>query len=74
MAYFEKNQKFDKTYKNIFEELDNILNDLELDYSLDLQNKHLKILKQISKRTDLFFDRLETKDSLFNSKIFTYLK
>jgi len=74
MAYFEKNQKFDKTYKNIFEELDNILNDLELDYSLDLQNKLLKILKQISKRTDLFFDRLETKDSLFNSKIFTYLK
>lgn len=74
MSYLEKNQNFDKTYKNIFEELDNILNDLELDYSLDLQNKLLKILKQISKRTDLFFDRLETKDSLFNSKIFTYLK
>lgn len=72
----EKIWFFDDKFEDIFTQIENILNNIELfweDY-LDNKNKLIKIYKISKNRQDLFFDAISSSLSEKNKKILIYFK
>jgi hypothetical protein len=71
----------DDTYLNLFEEIENIFEKLDLltfmntqNNTQDLEKKLVKIISLYSKRVDLFYDALKPLNSEHNSNIISFLK
>ncbi len=72
----EKVEKMDDSYSNIFEQMEEILQVIELWLWDEEEGKEklLKIIKQSKQRVDLFYDAMKSFDSQRNQNILTYLK
>ncbi len=74
LSYLQKTELFIKDYKDIFTETQEICDLLDMDLNKENIEKLVKNIKKISIRTDIFYDRLENKDSISNKNIFIYLR
>jgi hypothetical protein len=71
----EKVNLMDDSYKNIFEQINDLVEKIELDIDKEQNLKNLeKIILQNKNRTDLFFDALKSLDSVENKNILDFLK
>lgn len=70
----QKIETLDDGYENIFQELDNLLTNIELfDKKSDYEQIE-KIIQKSRNRVDLFFDSMQNIQSDHNNNILTYLK
>jgi len=72
----EKTEKLNDDYLNIFDEIKEILLEIDLNpiKKKDLDEKLFKIIEKSKNRTDLFFDALKPINSQKNTNIINYLK